>query len=162
MNEMTRNTIKGTHGKPEAHVADIEEMLDGAGLKPTSNRILVLRQVVNSDRPLSLMELDAQLDTLDKSSIFRTLTALFEHGLVHAVEDGRGIVRYERCTSSHRHADGDSDLHAHFYCEKCNRVLCLENIPAPHVDLPEGFRVNSVNFMVKGICPGCSRSDIDT
>lgn len=103
------------------------------------------------------MELDLMLGTLDKSSIFRVLTLLFEHGLVHAVEDGRGIVRYEFCTSKsngHSH-DSHSDLHAHFYCEECNRVFCFEKIPTPAVDVPEGFNIHSINFMIKGLCPEC-------
>lgn len=147
-----------TSPHPPHTAGEIDTQLADAGIKPTSNRILVFREIIRSDRPLSLMELDTRLETLDKSSIFRVLTLLFEHGLIHAVEDGRGIVRYEHCTSPHHHGETDSDLHAHFYCEYCNKVFCLERIPAPEVELPEGFKVNSVNYMIKGICPDCTRA----
>lgn len=141
---------------------DIETLMVDAGIKPTSNRILVLRELSVANRPLSLMELDSILETLDKSSIFRVLSLFFEHGIVHGVEDGRGIVRYEVCTG---HCAGgelgegepDSDLHVHFYCEKCQEVFCFDEIPTPEVKVPEGFHVNSVNYMLKGICPGCKK-----
>ena len=46
-------------------------------------------------------------------------------------------------------------MHAHFYCEKCNRVFCFEDINAPEINIPDAFQVRSVNFMIKGICPDC-------
>lgn len=133
---------------------DAERMLERAGIKATSNRVLVLREILRSRRPVSLMDLDELLETLDKSSISRVLALLLGHGAVHAVEDGRGVVRYEPCRG-HRHRGSDTDMHAHFYCERCRRVFCLENVPAPVVELPPGFTSRSVNFMVKGLCPEC-------
>lgn len=135
---------------------ETEEILERAGIKPTSNRILVLREILRSGHPLSLMDLDEILDTLDKSSISRVLSILLEHGAIHAVEDGRGIVRYETCHGDHSHKS-DNDMHAHFYCERCRKVYCFEDIPTPSVKLPAGFYSRSVNYMIKGICPGCRK-----
>lgn len=133
---------------------DLELLLNDAGIRPTPNRILVLREIVASDCPLSLSELEVRLETLDKSSIFRTITRLLEHQLIHAVEDGRGIAKYELCIG--HDADGEhDDMHAHFYCEKCGRVSCLHDIPAPSVTLPAGYEAHSINFMIKGLCPHC-------
>lgn len=136
---------------------DIEGRLLEAGIKPTSNRIMVFREICRSSRPLSLMELETVIGTLEKSSIFRVLSLLLEHGAVHAVEDGRGVVRYEVCTDHDQDSSSDSDLHAHFYCEGCNKVFCLESVPAPEVKLPEGYETRTVNCMFKGYCPECSR-----
>lgn len=69
------------------------------GLKPTPNRILVLRELAASDHPLSLGELEIRLDTLDRSSIFRVLTLFLDHELVHSIEDGSGSLRYEACAA---------------------------------------------------------------
>ena len=69
-------------------------MLEQAGIKPTPNRILVLSDIVSSDRPLSLSDIEVKLESLEKSSVFRVLTLLLDAGIIHAVEDGRGIVRY--------------------------------------------------------------------
>lgn len=132
------------------------DILEAGGVKPTANRILVLRCLLASSSPMSLIEIETELETLDRSSIQRVLTALSDHGLVHVMEDGRGVSKYEVCHSSN-HGTQD-DHHAHFYCEKCNRVYCLENIAVPNIPLSQGFMVHEVNFMFKGICPNCNKA----
>lgn len=135
---------------------DIEKLFTTAGLKPTSNRILVMRELMNSSCPLSLGDLDINIGTMEKSSILRALTILQEHHLIHAIEDGRGIIKYERCNG---HNNGkDQDMHVHFYCEKCKKVSCFENISVPNIDLPTDYVLHSINYMVKGICPECKKS----
>ena len=52
----------------------MEKLLSQHGVKPTPNRLLVARELSSAGRPLSLMELEGRLETVDKSSIFRTLT----------------------------------------------------------------------------------------
>ena len=132
------------------------EILDNANIKPTPNRILVTRSLLAAESPLSLLELEKDLQTLDRSSISRVLALLLEHGAVHAMEDGRGITKYEICHGEHHCSV--SDMHAHFYCERCNRVFCFEDINAPEIKIPDAFQVRSVNFMIKGICPDCSQA----
>lgn len=143
-------------------MTNVEDILIHGGIKPTSNRILVTREILKSHSPLSLMDLDTILETLDKSSISRVLTLLLEHGIIHAVEDGRGITRYETCHGHHNHdgqSESDTDMHVHFYCERCQKVFCFEDIPAPAIKTPAGYSVTSVNYMIKGICPACMEKD---
>lgn len=123
------------------------------GIKPTANRIVVLKALASANRPLSLTELEYQILTIDKSGVFRALTLFRENGLVHVLEGSADGVRYELC-HSHSH-DHDDDLHVHFHCEQCNRTYCLDDTPVPVVGLPEGFVMSSVNYMVKGVCPTC-------
>lgn len=131
------------------------ELLEEHGVKPTANRIVVVKALASADRPLSLSELEYKILSIDKSGVFRALTLFRENHVVHVIEDGGDGVRYELC---HSHHDGvDDDLHVHFYCEHCRRTFCLEEIGIPEVSLPEGFMMTSVNFMVKGICPDCRR-----
>ncbi|MCM1489861.1 MAG: transcriptional repressor [Muribaculum sp.] len=130
------------------------QTLENSGIKATSNRILVFRTLADATSPMSLIELETLLETLDRSSIQRVLTLLSDHGLVHVMEDGRGVAKYEVCHSIDGHHTND-DHHAHFYCEKCNKVFCLEDICIPRVPVPSGFEVTGVNFMLKGLCPEC-------
>lgn len=141
------------HDSEKSRPEEIETAISAAGLRPTSNRIMVLRALRSAERPLSLGDIETQLETLDKSSVFRTLAALQEHHLVHSVEDGRGIELYEPCTG--RGKCGIDDIHTHFYCICCHKVYCFDNQPTPIVPLPEGFRATSVNYMLKGLCPDC-------
>lgn len=133
---------------------EVTELLESAGIKPTANRILVTAALAGCHSPVSMGELEDLLESLDKSSIFRVLGLLQQHDVVHAVEDGRGVVRFELCRS---HGEGaDDDMHAHFFCEKCHSVSCFEDIPVTVPQLPEGYKVNAVNYMIKGLCPKCS------
>ena len=49
---------------------DITAYLERKGVKPTANRILVLKTLKESDRPMCLSDLENELITMDKSSIF--------------------------------------------------------------------------------------------
>ncbi len=133
----------------------IDELFADHGVKTTANRLLVARALADSRRPLSLAELEERLLTLDRSSIFRALTLFREHHLVHVIEGGREGVHYELCLS-HDH-ELDDDQHAHFHCESCHRTFCLEDVQISAVALPEGYEITSVNFLIKGLCPDCSR-----
>lgn len=131
----------------------MEHLLEEHGVKATPNRLLVARALASAGRPLSLMELEAQLETIDKSAIFRTLGAFKDAHLVHVLEDSGEGVRYELCHS--HHDDHDDDVHVHFYCTKCHRTYCLEDTPVPPVQVPEGYEVESVSYLLKGVCPEC-------
>jgi len=73
------------------------------------------------------------------------------------LEDGGDGVRYELCRSHHPD-DVDDDLHPHFYCEQCQRTFCLDASEVPAIELPDGFTMTSVNYMVKGTCPQCAKN----
>ena len=135
--------------------AECEALLASHGIKPTANRIVVARTLAAAERPMSLTELEYKILSIDKSGVFRALTLFREHHLVHVIEDGGDGVRYELCHSHDGHAE-DDDQHVHFYCERCHRTFCLPDTPIPSVPLPQGYRLSSINYMAKGLCPDCS------
>ena len=131
----------------------MRRLLAEHGVKLTANRILVARALSQAGRPLSLSELEDALETLDKSSIFRTLMTFKQAHLVHVLEDVGEGVRYELC---HSKDDGhDDDVHVHFYCTRCHKTYCLEDLPVPPVVVPAGYQAESLSYLVKGICPAC-------
>lgn len=135
--------------------AEIENILGGKGVKLTSNRILVMRELMKSSHPLALADLEELLNySLDKASIFRVLDLFTRQDVVHAIEDGSRSVKYELCHSRAEHSV--SDQHVHFFCEKCKELFCLEKVNVPMVTIPEGFTPHSINYMIKGLCPKCS------
>ena len=129
----------------------LEELLEHHGVKPTANRLLVARALQESRRPLSLMELEEKLETVDKSAVFRTLVTFRDAHLVHMLDGDP--VRYELCHSHHE--DLDDDLHVHFYCFKCHKTYCLDDTPIPPVKAPEGYAVQEASYLLKGVCPEC-------
>ncbi len=129
------------------------ELLEQHRIRPTVNRILVAKALAAAGRPMSLSELERALLSVDKSGISRALSLFRENRLVHVIEGGSDGVRYELCLSHHGYVD--DDMHVHFYCERCHKTFCIDNTPVPIVNLPGGYRMLSVNYIVKGICPDC-------
>lgn len=134
---------------------ECEQLLSRHGIKPTANRVVILKTLAAACRPMSMRELEMEIYSIDKSNIFRALTVFRTRRLVHVIEDGDGGTRYELCYSHDE--DNDEDEHMHFFCECCHQTSCLPDLPAPEVSLPEGYRLHSVNCLIKGICPTCAR-----
>lgn len=133
-----------------------EKWLEEKGVKPTANRVIVLKALSVAKQPKGLIELEDMIETMDKSSIFRVLSLFVEHEVVHVFEDGKGILKYELCTVQ-RHCS-IYDTHIHFYCEVCQQTFCLKSQQVPEVKLPDGYAAHSINYMVKGICPKCKKN----
>ena len=134
---------------------DIISRLESKGIRPTANRILVMKTLMGEQNPQSLSNLERKMVSMDKSSIFRTLTLFLEHDVVHAFEDGRGVLCYELCEE--KGACDHHDGHIHFYCKSCQRSFCMEDIHIPSFELPEGFYPHSISFVIKGECPECRK-----
>lgn len=129
--------------------------LEQREIKPTAMRLLILRAMMQrGEEAFSLADLEAELDTVDKSTIYRTIILFLGHHLIHGIDDGSGSLKYAVCGSDCHCEVGD--LHTHFYCEKCQRTFCLERIHVPVVPLPPGFVMQSINYVIKGLCPECS------
>lgn len=135
---------------------DVEDILTRKEVKPTSNRILVMRELIKASHPVSLADLEVLLGfSMDKASIFRVLELFSEKDIIHVIEDGSRSLKYELCHSGTHHTIADQ--HVHFYCERCKETYCFEDMSVPLVNIPEGFSPHAINYMIKGICPKCSK-----
>ena len=74
---------------------ECEQLLLEHSIKPTANRIVVVKTLADAENPMSLTELEYKILSIDKSGVFRALTLFREHHLVHVIEDGGDGVRYE-------------------------------------------------------------------
>lgn len=101
------------------------EALEAAGLRPTRQRRTVLEALRRRDDAVTAQELHAELrdtgDPVGLSTVYRTLTALAESGLLDTFER-EGEQAFRLCASGHHH---------HLVCEACNRV---EEIDAEEVE----------------------------
>lgn len=134
--------------------AEIERRLEARGIKPTAIRNLIFGAMLNHPQAFNLADLEQKLDTVDKSTLFRTITLFHEKLLIHSIDDGSGSMKYSVCSTDCMCSL--NDLHVHFYCNKCEHTYCLESISIPKVQLPQGFRLQSVNFVFKGLCDKCN------
>lgn len=133
------------------------DLLKQREIQPTAIRLLILQAMMRADRSVSLLDLENILDTVDKSTIFRTITLFLSHHLIHSIDDGTGSFKYAVCSSNC--SCEVNDLHTHFHCERCNKTFCFSNIPTPIVNLPEGFTLSSINYVLKGLCPECAAKE---
>lgn len=133
---------------------EIDKILSNHGVRPTAVRSLIYRAAEAHVNTFSLAELEEELATVDKSTIFRTLMLFAEHHLLHEIEDGSGSKKY--CVCHRDHACAIEERHVHFYCERCRTTYCLEHTFIPPVDIPEGFVATDGEYIIKGLCPRCS------
>ncbi|GAB6119551.1 Fur family transcriptional regulator [Dysgonomonas termitidis] len=131
------------------------QLLEERDIKATAIRILVLKAMFEFNRAFNLPDLEIKLDTVDKSSISRTIHLFHEHQLIHSFDDGSGSIKYSIC-SRDCHCSME-DLHAHFYCNYCKKAFCLKNISVPKFELSPIMQVESVNLVIKGYCGQCSK-----
>ena len=134
---------------------EFDKKLQDKNIKPTAMRELVLKVLTEQKTAISLPELEEKFDRVDKSTLYRTLKIFEDKKLIHSIDDGSGAVRYALCTDTCECKP--EDLHVHFLCTVCNQTYCLHEVPVPEIKLPHGFSLESVNMVVKGVCPNCRK-----
>lgn len=134
---------------------DLELILEKNNVKPTAMRLLVLQFLINQKVAVSLTNIEEYFDNSDRTTLYRTLKTFVESGITHQIEDGTGTTKYAIC-EEHCNCEIDVDLHLHFHCSSCNETVCLTDHKIPHINLPEGYKAENVNLVVKGICEKCS------
>ena len=129
-----------------------EAYLKERGITPTPVRVLVYRCLNSSDTPMSLSDIEMELNSVDKSTISRTLSMFRDNHLLHAINDGSGSVKYEVCRS---HGEEHDDMHVHFRCRKCGETICLHSVMIPDVILPAGYVAEEKSYIISGVCEKC-------
>ena len=131
-----------------------EELFQQKNIRLTSVRALIWKTMQEMQWAFSLSDLEDKLLYVDKSTIFRAITLYLEHDMLHEIDDGSGSKKYCLCTcaDSEHHVD-----HVHLTCSNCHRTFCLKNQTVPMVNVPEGFQVQHVDYVVKGICAECAK-----
>lgn len=138
----------------------IDNRMQSHGVRPTAVRNLILSVLDNATHPISALDIETSLDTVDRSSITRALSLFVEKGLIHIIDDGSSSAKYEVCRATHTHTGNDAgfptheDLHVHFRCTGCGKTYCLPS-PIPAITLPSGFIPATANYIITGTCPDC-------
>lgn len=137
------------------HSADTTAILRHAGLRRTRARQAVLESLARTNRPLSHQEItsDPDLASLDRVTLYRTLTALQKAGLLHRVKGVDGVWRFCGNQTEKGHCAGN---HVHFLCLDCNQMSCLPEQPLPWIDPPDGAEVFGKQLVVYGHCVACA------
>jgi Fur family ferric uptake transcriptional regulator len=133
---------------------NFEDNLQERGIKPTAIRILIFKEMQKFSQAFSLQMLEEKLGTVDKSTVFRTISLFHGKHLIHSIDDGSGAIKYSICSQDCNCEI--EDLHPHFFCNNCRQTLCLSHTHIPKVQLPDKYILSSINFVLKGLCEKCS------
>ena len=132
------------------------EILGAAGA--TEFDMAVIEALQTSSHPLSHDEIGAALaaDGIahDRVTLYRALDWLVEQGIAPRIAGGERAWRFEI-------RRGDEHRHAHFHCDRCGQILCLEDVPAAASPaLPAGFELDRAELVLHGACADCGRAGL--
>jgi len=131
-----------------------EEILNKKEVRITPRRQLLLEFFLEKNKVLGLSELEKAFPKSDRITIYRTLKTFEEKGIIHGISKGTSEVKYALCHDCQ--VAKHSDFHPHFSCSKCEKLVCLESVFIPSVDLPVGYSFEKMEMTIQGICPKCS------
>lgn len=142
------------HRLPSRDDESIKYLLSEHGLRVTSQRMLLLKELSKLKTPASHAELTQRLSrtSLDRATIYRNLLTLSEAGVLIRVQLGDQVWRYEL-------PRGEPITHArhpHFVCISCGALNCL---PENAVQLKgEALKYKIAETQLRGYCGTCRRS----
>lgn len=127
------------------------DILNNHNLKRTSCREGIIEVVMTAGQALSENEIRARLTgNYDRTTFYRSFKTLEEHKIIHKIVVDNQLVKYALDNSvTHKHE------HAHFYCNECDTVKCLDDIPVKQYQLPDGYSNEETEVIIKGTCASC-------
>ena len=131
------------------------DILNNHNLKRTSCREGIIEVVMTANQALSENEIREQLvGNYDRTTFYRSFKTLEEHKIIHKIVVDNQLVKYALDnTVTHKNE------HAHFYCNECNAVQCMDNVPVQKYQLPEGYTDLETEVIIKGKCASCKNQE---
>ena len=138
-------------------ITEVNDILRRNQLSVTDSRKSILDLFLHSNGALAHADIEKQTgEKFDRVTVYRTLQAFMEKGIIHTIPTSDNSIRYalckDDCTEGHHH-----DNHVHFLCNVCGRTTCLDSVTVPEVKLPKGFRPMDSQMIVSGICGQCQQ-----
>ena len=132
---------------------EIAQMLTERGIRPTAQRLAVydylFKHRTHPSADTVYEALVREYPTFSKTTVYNSLHALVEAGLLLELAMDTG----------ERHYDADTSLHGHFHCRNCHKIADFqldENLVSQL--MPSGFSVESNSIYFSGRCPQCSEA----
>ena len=129
-------------------------LLEAVSLRCTKPRLQVLESLLTASQPVTQEQIAEQLGEKapNKVTIYRTLEALCEAGLVHKafLQDRTWHFELARNCSEHQ-------CHPHFTCAACGQITCLMDMHVPAIkSRHNGYTIQRQRIQLEGLCPHCS------
>jgi Fur family ferric uptake transcriptional regulator len=137
--------------------------LQKRGLSVTKLRLAIMDELHAMGRAATPADLLARLQrdhSIHKTTVYRNLGALEDVGLLRKVPTGGRQFVYE-LDCGHR-----PEVHPHFTCRVCNRVVCLSPVDLSSVwallTQGRGLEPERAEITLVGLCEECARSAGDS
>jgi Fe2+/Zn2+ uptake regulation proteins len=129
-NELKTRNIRLSHQRLK-----VLEFLTNHKIHPTADQIYT---ALHQDVP-----------TLSKTTVYSTLNALADAGMVRVLTIEDNEVRYDITVEDH----------GHIKCESCGRIYDFEaDMSVFHSDKLKDFKITEKNVYFKGVCPQCRKN----
>ena len=131
----------------------IKKLLKTRNLRVTELRVALLEIISNLGKAVSYQEIQNSLIKFDRITLYRTLNAFIERGILHKIilEDNQNfyaLCSVECTKDKHQHQ------HIHFQCNQCREVSCLESKEPIELDISNHL-VDEIEITVSGLCQYC-------
>ena len=136
------------------NVEKLKELIEAKGIKPSFQRLKILEYLYRhmDEHPTAEMifkALDREIPSISIATVYNSLNALLEKGLVYALTITAKEIRYDVMESSH-----------HLLCQKCGKIFNID-LECPysinHDQSVEGHFIKKVHSYFKGICKECQK-----
>ncbi len=135
-------------------VAKIEAILKNKNLSITNIRKEMLLMLCSSNAAYSQKEIEEKLEqtlhSVNRVTVYRNVRTLLEHNIIHPVSVESQQIKYKLI------GDYNNAEHPHFYCLKCEKVICIPQYKLDESQIPNGFQVESSQITIEGFCSKCT------
>lgn len=135
---------------------DLAKLLRARDLKATSTRLEALSIIAGYPKAMPYSKLRDELKDFDRVTLYRTIQALTEHGIIHKAMTAGDDTYYALCgrgcsTLEHDHG------HIHFKCTSCNQVSCVFPDEPLNLNISQHI-VHNIAIEASGICMSCNKA----
>jgi len=131
----------------------LADQIRSAGLKPTAQRIAILKELLSrTDHPGADMvykNLKSEYPSLSMNTIYLNLETFVREGVIQRINNLTNLGRF----------DGNPEPHHHFICTKCKKIIDLHAVSLPEIEVPDGFNIAKIfsdQMQLNGVCTDCN------
>jgi len=118
----------------------IKNIIEEKNLKVTSARKELLKILSAEKKPISFDDIKDKI-SMDKATFYRNILKFESESIVNSFESN----------DKKRYYEIQEFPHAHFICNSCNKIECLQNAQPIKI---EGYTITDMIF--KGTCQACN------
>lgn len=134
------------------YIENIGDHLRMHDIKPSYQRMKIFQYLIENMSHPTVDEiykaLNPEIPTLSKTTVYNTLNLFIDKGIAKVLTIEENETRY----------DATVDLHGHFKCEKCGKVIDLPiELNKLAIGDVENLEIKEYHIYLKGICKDCQK-----